>query len=212
MLQALARPLTPPALVLASLGLVAANTAYCLIYTALAGQASTFGQALGWSIANLLPWLLAFEAGKRSGRPGVAVAGGLLVSMLLGWLLLGADLSLFQLARRLPGALIVLGLLLPLRRREVRTAAGAVELPLPPDRIAWVAAAGNYVELHGAERPLLVRAPLSAVETTLAPHGFVRIHRSTLVNRRRVARVRTEDLLLDDGRSLKLGPRFRAQL
>ena len=120
--------------------------------------------------------------------------------------------NLFELARRLPGATLTLTLLMLVRRHEVRTSTGSVTLPLPPERIAWVAAAGNYVELHGGERPLLVRAPLAAVEATLKPHGFVRIHRSTLVNRQRVARVRNVDLLLDDGRSLKLGPRFRAQL
>lgn len=212
MLQSLAHPLSPSALLAISFAVLAANTLYCLIYTALAGRGETVAEALGWSAANLLPWLWALEAGKRWRRPLLAVAGGMASSLLLGVALLDASLMGFELIRRLPGAIVTLGLLLALRRREVRTAQGLVELPLPPDRIAWVAAAGNYVELHGAERPLLVRAPLAAVEAALRPHGFVRIHRSTLVNRRRIARVRTGDLLLDDGRSLKLGSRFRAQL
>jgi DNA-binding LytR/AlgR family response regulator len=47
--------------------------------------------------------------------------------------------------------------------------------------------AGNYVEfaLEDGRRPLM-RAALSAVETQLAPHGFVRTHRSWLVNAARV--------------------------
>jgi hypothetical protein len=163
-------------------------------------------------VANLLPWLWTFEAGKRWHRPGLAVAIGFTASLLLGLLLLGAEATGLEVVRRLPGAALTMALLIVLDRREMRAAAGYVELPLPPTGIAWVAAAGNYVELHGNGRPLLVRAPLSAVEATLAPHGFVRIHRSTLVNRNRVARVRTVDLVLDDGRSLKLGSRFRGRL
>jgi hypothetical protein len=163
-------------------------------------------------VANLLPWLWTFEAGKRWHRPGLAVAIGLTASLLLGLLLLGAEATGLEVVRRLPGAALTMALLIVLDRREVRAAEGQVELPLPPTGIAWVAAAANYVELHGNGRPLLVRAPLSAVEATLAPHGFVRIHRSTLVNRNRVARVRTVDLVLDDGRSLKLGSRFRGRL
>lgn len=212
MLESLARPWSTRTLVFAGLGVVVANALYCLIYTALAGQAESVAQALAWSVANLLPWVLAFEAGKRMRRPGLAVLAGGLVSLALGLTLLGAEPVSFELARRVPGAVLTYALLLLVRRHEVRSAGGAIVLPLPPERIAWVSAAGNYVELHGAERPLLLRASLAAVEATLVPHGFVRIHRSTLVNRRRVARVRSEDLLLDDGRSLKLGRRFRAQL
>lgn len=212
MVHALARPLRFRALAAVSAALLLANTVYCLLYTWLSGRAEPIAEALGWSIANVLPWLWAFEVGKRWQRPAAAVGGGALVSMLLGALLLGSALNWFELTRRLPGALFLLGLLLILKRREVRTSAGGVELPLPPEHIAWVAAAGNYVELHGADRALLMRAPLAAVEQALAPHGFVRIHRSTLVNRRRIARVRGADLLLDDGRSLKLGSSFRSRL
>jgi hypothetical protein len=212
MLETVARPLPPRSLALAAGALLAANTIYCLLYTTLAGRPEPLGQAIGWSVANILPWLAAFEAGKRHGTAFAPTVGGLALSLLLGMLLLGAPPTLFEASRRLPGALLILGVLLALHRRRVATAAGPVELPLPPERIAWVAAAGNYVELHGSERPLLIRAPIGALEAALAPHGFVRIHRSTLVNRSRVARVRSTDLLLDDGRSLKLGPSFRARL
>jgi hypothetical protein len=212
MLELIGRPLSPIRLVQLSIGLVAVNTLYCLAYTALAGHGESLGQAVGWSIANLLPWLWAFEAGKRWRAPLPAVIGGAAVSLALGVLLLSSELSWFEAARRFPAAAAVLALLLAVTSLGRGAARGEVALPVPPDRIAWVAAAGNYVELHGGERPLLVRAPLAAVAAALAPHGFVRIHRSTLVNRKRVARVRSVDLILDDGRSLKLGSRFKAQL
>jgi hypothetical protein len=212
MFQRLARPLPLRAVLALGIAVLAANTAYCLLYTALAGRTESLGQAFGWSAANLLPWLLAFEAGKRSRRPITAILGGAAISMLLGMLLLGAEPTWFELARRVPGALMVLGLLVAIQSRELRVNGTPVELPLPPEQIAWVSAAGNYVELHGGPRPLLVRASMAAIESALSPHGFVRIHRSTLVNKRRVRSVRRADLLLDNGRSLKVGTRFRAAL
>jgi DNA-binding LytR/AlgR family response regulator len=49
--------------------------------------------------------------------------------------------------------------------------------------ILAVSSAGNYVEfvLRDGRKPLM-RSPLSALEAELAAHGFVRVHRSWLVN------------------------------
>ncbi len=64
---------------------------------------------------------------------------------------------------------------------------GASILRVGVAEIVAATAAGNYVEfaLEDGRRPLM-RAPLSQVETALAPHGFVRTHRSWLVNAARV--------------------------
>lgn len=66
-------------------------------------------------------------------------------------------------------------------RLEVRD--GARVSWLAPAEIERVEAAGNYVELHTAGGVVLHRATLAGVEGVLAPHGFVRIHRSRLVRR-----------------------------
>jgi hypothetical protein len=51
------------------------------------------------------------------------------------------------------------------------------------DQVLAIRSAGNYVEVVlGDGRKLLMRSPLSAVERELAPRGFLRIHRSWLVN------------------------------
>lgn len=56
-----------------------------------------------------------------------------------------------------------------------------------PDEILAVSSAGNYVEWHLEDgRKPLTRASLAAIEAQLAPLGFIRTHRSWLVNRRRV--------------------------
>jgi DNA-binding LytR/AlgR family response regulator len=49
--------------------------------------------------------------------------------------------------------------------------------------ILAIASAGNYVEFVLRDgRRLLMRSPLGAIENELAPHGFLRVHRSWLVN------------------------------
>jgi hypothetical protein len=64
---------------------------------------------------------------------------------------------------------------------------GASILRVATGEIIAARAAGNYVEfaLEDGRRPLM-RASLGAVESALAPRGFVRTHRSWLVNAGRV--------------------------
>ncbi len=45
-----------------------------------------------------------------------------------------------------------------------------------------VRAEGNYVSLHGNGSSHLMRESISAVAKRLEPYGFIRIHRSMLVN------------------------------
>ena len=52
---------------------------------------------------------------------------------------------------------------------------------LCPDDIHWIEAQGDYVQIHGRERKLLVRKTLGSLEKELPSDRFVRIHRSTLV-------------------------------
>ena len=56
------------------------------------------------------------------------------------------------------------------------------------DDIVAIASAGNYVEfkLRG-EKTLMMRSALSAIEQELAPSGFLRTHRSWLVNAKHVS-------------------------
>jgi DNA-binding LytR/AlgR family response regulator len=72
-------------------------------------------------------------------------------------------------------------------RLEVR--ADGRTLYIDPADVLAVEAAGNYVELIRADTPkaLLVRGTLNQFEAQLKPHGFVRIHRSRLLNRGRIA-------------------------
>ncbi|WP_245863700.1 LytTR family DNA-binding domain-containing protein [Caulobacter mirabilis] len=88
-------------------------------------------------------------------------------------------------------------------RREIVTTAGlpvtfdirdgARLIRVPVADILAVASAGNYVEFHLADgRKPLMRVSLASVEGQLADKGFVRVHRSWLVNAARVTGLRPE--------------------
>ena len=59
------------------------------------------------------------------------------------------------------------------------------------DEVLAISSAGNYVEFILRDgRRLMMRSPLSAVEQELGPRGFVRTHRSWVVNSARVTGLR----------------------
>ncbi len=49
------------------------------------------------------------------------------------------------------------------------------------EQVFWIAAAGNYVELHTEARVILHRLPLGKLEENLDPQVFVRAHRGAIV-------------------------------
>lgn len=215
MLDILRRPISPPVLAAGLLAAAVLVAVYCVGYSRLSGHQETLPESLGWAIVNICPWLVALEAAKRAPRwmeaSAVLIAAGL-VSLLLGFALGigGSDLE-FEAWRRVP-PLLAVAALVALLRSGLAARAESAEIPLLPRQIDWVRAAGNYVELRAAERTVVHRSPIGSIERELACHGFVRIHRSTLVRRDRIARVRTEDVVLHDGTHLKIGKRYRAAL
>ena len=74
----------------------------------------------------------------------------------------------------------------------VRTPQG--DLLIRADEIDWVEAQGNYVALHVQGHARLMRHTLAEMQTRLAAHGFIRTHRSALVNRQRMQAILTPDL------------------
>ena len=83
--------------------------------------------------------------------------------------------------------------------------------------IDWIEAAGDYVTLHAGKKNWLLRETLSTLEKRLAPRGFTRIHRSTLVQIDRITELKSLDsgqylVLLRDGTELKLTRSYRQAL
>ncbi|UPT64349.1 MAG: LytTR family transcriptional regulator [Hyphomonadaceae bacterium JAD_PAG50586_4] len=100
-------------------------------------------------------------------------------------------------------------------RIEIRD--GATALFLAPVDILFVEAAGNYVEFHTAGRTHLVRATLAAWEARLTARGFVRVHRSRLVNRSNITAIKPTasgdvEITLKDGRTIAGSRRYRDAL
>jgi two-component system LytT family response regulator len=76
------------------------------------------------------------------------------------------------------------------------------------DEIDWIEAADNYLRLHVGNNIHLVRGRMSELEKQLAPNQFVRIHRCTIVNLRRLKEFRPlrgqGTVLLLDGTQLEV--------
>ncbi len=117
---------------------------------------------------------------------------------------------------------------------ELRTSSAAEDLlPTTSDRIPvkaqgrvmilrvaeidWVEADGDYVTVHVGAKSWLLRETIAAAEARLALSGFVRIHRSTLVNIHRVRELLPLSkgeftVVLLDGTELKLSRNYRFAL
>ncbi|MBW8882070.1 MAG: LytTR family transcriptional regulator [Asticcacaulis sp.] len=89
---------------------------------------------------------------------------------------------------------------------------------LTPAEILYAEAAGNYVELHLVEaKPLLLRGTLADYERRLAPYGFIRVHRSRLLNRSHIRSFTVTPsgdlrIVLEGGREITASRRYREAL
>jgi two-component system LytT family response regulator len=116
---------------------------------------------------------------------------------------------------------------------ELRGSPGQNPLPSMTDRIPvkthgrvmivnvpeidWVEADGDYVSVHVGAKAWLLRETIAAAEARLALSGFVRIHRSTLVNIGRVRELLPLSkgeftVVLLNGTELKLSRNYRFAL
>jgi len=79
--------------------------------------------------------------------------------------------------------------------------------------VQWIEAQGAYVHLHLIERSYLVRNTISSLADQLAEEGFVRVHKSALVNRSKVLRVKGGagrlSLVLEGGTEVPIGRKYR---
>lgn len=74
---------------------------------------------------------------------------------------------------------------------DIRDGASVTRVRL--DQVLAIASAGNYVQFVLRDgRRLLMRSPLSALEKELSPRGFLRTHRSWLVNAGKMTALKPE--------------------
>ena len=60
---------------------------------------------------------------------------------------------------------------------------------IPVERLDYAEAQDDYVALHSQGKSYLKQQTISSLEATLDPEQFIRIHRSSIVNIERVARI-----------------------
>jgi two-component system, LytTR family, response regulator len=94
----------------------------------------------------------------------------------------------------------------------IRDDAGTVRLDVC--KIDWIDAAGDYMCVHADGHTDVLRETMKSLETILDPRIFQRVHRSTIVNVRRVRRLRPHTngeyfLTLEDGQEIKLSRSYR---
>jgi len=85
---------------------------------------------------------------------------------------------------------------------------------VPTASIEWIDAAGDYMCIHAGGNTHILRGTMKDLEQYLDPRLFQRVHRSTIVNLRRVKSLRAHMngeyfLTLDGGHELKLSRTYR---
>jgi two-component system LytT family response regulator len=88
---------------------------------------------------------------------------------------------------------------------------------VPIAEILWVESFGNYTRVYTPAARYLHRETMARLTAQLAPHGFVRIHRGTIVNASRIVRLRPGgsgqyQAYLDTGQRLRVSRTFRGAL
>ena len=77
------------------------------------------------------------------------------------------------------------------------------------DDIHWISVSGNYAQLHTGNRHYEIRETLTALQARLNPREFLRIHRSTIVNIRRIREIQPwfhghHLVILQNGQELRM--------
>ncbi len=90
---------------------------------------------------------------------------------------------------------------------EVMTGTGRTYVALAD--IECLEADRNYINVHTPQRSYLLRQTLASLEKSLRPEHFLRIHRSTIVNRAKIReRRRGGVLVLHSGRTVRVSRAF----
>jgi two-component system LytT family response regulator len=101
------------------------------------------------------------------------------------------------------------------RRLVIRSGGRVVFLGL--DEIDWVEAAANYVKINVGKQSYLLRKGIGEIAEKLDPALFVRIHRSAIVNIRRIKELHPVNsgeyiVVLKDGKELSCSRGYRSGL
>jgi two-component system, LytTR family, response regulator len=88
---------------------------------------------------------------------------------------------------------------------------------VPVSNVLWIEATGNYARIHTAGAGHLLRETLSRLEDKLAPHQFIRVRKSAIVNGACISEIRpmfdgVYDIVLTDGAVVTSSRRYAHKL
>jgi len=84
-----------------------------------------------------------------------------------------------------------------------------VDLPL--EQITYLEVLDHYVSIHTGSENYTLNATLSGMESEMQEHGFLRIHKSYLVNMAHIRKFRSRECLLLDGNLLAVSEKNYSQ-
>jgi DNA-binding LytR/AlgR family response regulator len=82
---------------------------------------------------------------------------------------------------------------------------------LMPENILYAEASSNYTQIVTIDQTYTVSSHLAIIEQKLTPHGFIRVHRSYIVNLRHVMAVE-DDMVLVNSKGIPLSRNARSLL
>jgi len=88
---------------------------------------------------------------------------------------------------------------------------------VPVSNVLWIEATGNYACIHTAKDSHLLREPLTYLEEKLAPHHFIRVRKSAIVNAACISEIRpmfdgVYDIVLAEGTVVTSSRRYAHKL
>ena len=121
-----------------------------------------------------------------------------------------------ELSRRLQGLLDDLQSRRKYVERLVVKSSGRIFF-LSVAEIDWIEAADNYVRLHAGHESHLLRETMNSLEKRLDPDQFLRVHRSRIVNARKIKELQPlfrgeYDIMLRDGTRVESGRGYRERI
>lgn len=96
------------------------------------------------------------------------------------------------------------------RQRKVEILCEGESVPIPVQSLAWIESQGREQYLHlvgGCHEQLITRLTMTQLEDLLVPHGFLRIHKSYLVNMAYLQSFQSTSAVLTIGQTLPVGAR-----
>lgn len=96
-----------------------------------------------------------------------------------------------------------------LRILRLRDREQTIDLPL--DQISYLEVLDHSVSIHTGQTAYTISATLTSLESELEAHGFLRIHKSYLVNMQYIRKFRSRECLLTDGTTLAVSEKNYSQ-